>query len=272
MQQDRHFIRRVVDSISYSWCFSSWAARAWYLSGRVASVLGASRETVRDLTGRAGGLAIVRGYQFEIRCGSADIAILHPGHEQETDEWFQKRCEAHGREGVFVDVGAHSGSYSVINERGFERVIAVEPHPDNFKALLRNIELNNLNDRIEACQVAVGAQSILGRLFLATDDTHTLLPTKPAQDFIEVRQVTIDDLLSQCGIDSASVRVLKADIEGAEPDLIRGGRRLLTLGHPDLVLEANDEAAITTLSQMLSQYDYRLIRRLDGLNLLFQRN
>ncbi|MGH6628211.1 MAG: FkbM family methyltransferase, partial [Burkholderiales bacterium] len=66
--------------------------------------------------------------------------------------------------------------------------------------------------------------------------------------------------------------VLKADIEGAEPELIKGGSRLLTVGRPDLVLEANSEAAITTLSQMLSQYDYRLTRRLDDLNLLFQRN
>lgn len=272
MQTIERLLRRIADNMRYVRCFSSWTARAWYLSARAASLLGASSKTVQDLTGRAGGLVNVRGYRFDVRYNSADIAVLHPGHERETREWFQALFNARGRAGVFIDVGAHCGSYAICNESGFDRIIAVEPHPDNFQALTRNIELSRLSDRIQPHQVAVGATTGSGRLFLATDDMHTLLPTQRGVNSIVVRQLTIDDLLAQCGVAPDCVRVLKADIEGAESDLIRGGGGLLTRGHPDLVLEANGEAAVVTLVELLAPHHYRLTRRFDGLNLLFQRN
>ena len=51
---------------------------------------------------------------------------------------------------TFVDVGANIGSYSlrVANDnknKGVE-VVAIEAHPENFKALRRNIQINNFRN------------------------------------------------------------------------------------------------------------------------------
>ncbi|MHA1664402.1 MAG: FkbM family methyltransferase [Candidatus Njordarchaeales archaeon] len=50
---------------------------------------------------------------------------------------------------VFVDVGAHIGKYTVpvakiVGENGL--VIAVEPHPENYRTLVKNIRLNDLKN------------------------------------------------------------------------------------------------------------------------------
>jgi len=52
---------------------------------------------------------------------------------------------------VFIDIGAHIGRYTLeaakaVGEKG--KVIAIEPHPSNFKILNENIKLNNLNNVI----------------------------------------------------------------------------------------------------------------------------
>ena len=53
------------------------------------------------------------------------------------------------RGGVFLDVGAHVGKYTVMVSKivgSTGLVVAVEPHPENFRVLKRNIKLNNLKN------------------------------------------------------------------------------------------------------------------------------
>lgn len=47
---------------------------------------------------------------------------------------------------VFVDVGANVGFYSCLARSRGKRVISVEPHSMNIRALFRNIELNSWKD------------------------------------------------------------------------------------------------------------------------------
>ena len=66
-------------------------------------------------------------------------------YEQEIKKHFNLNV------GVFIDVGANIGKYSVIigkqlNKNG--RVISFEPMPGNFELLKKNIKLNNLKNVI----------------------------------------------------------------------------------------------------------------------------
>jgi FkbM family methyltransferase len=53
---------------------------------------------------------------------------------------------------TFVDVGANVGSYSLMVLKEYKdravKVIAIEAHPENYKALLRNIRCNNFENVI----------------------------------------------------------------------------------------------------------------------------
>jgi FkbM family methyltransferase len=51
---------------------------------------------------------------------------------------------------IFVDVGANVGSYTLSAAKEYEdkgvKIIAVEAHPDNYRALCRNIQINNFRN------------------------------------------------------------------------------------------------------------------------------
>src|SRR5438128_9459358 len=62
---------------------------------------------------------------------------------------------------TIVDVGAFIGLYTIalakrVGPSG--KVVAFEPDPDNFTALKAHVELNNVSDRVELIQAAVGTQ------------------------------------------------------------------------------------------------------------------
>jgi len=56
------------------------------------------------------------------------------------------------------DVGAHIGLFTlrVSKQAPNSKIIAIEPNPINFKFLVKNIFMNNLEDRVHALNVAVG--------------------------------------------------------------------------------------------------------------------
>ena len=51
---------------------------------------------------------------------------------------------------TFVDVGANVGSYTLSAAKEYKdkgvKIIAVEAHPDNYRALCRNIQINNFRN------------------------------------------------------------------------------------------------------------------------------
>ena len=69
-----------------------------------------------------------------------------PTYEYYLQHWFDydKRKE------FFLDIGANRGRYSIqaINIEGYKKVYAFEPLSYNLRYLTKNIELNNLNDKI----------------------------------------------------------------------------------------------------------------------------
>jgi len=76
--------------------------------------------------------------------------------EPETIEWIDSFAEGD----VFWDIGANVGIYSLYAaaRRGI-RVVAFEPAAGNYYLLNRNIELNGIDDRVEAYCIALSDES-----------------------------------------------------------------------------------------------------------------
>ena len=115
----------------------------------------------------------------------------------------------HLREGdLFVDVGAHCGTYSLWACDLGALAIAVEPSGEAVQRLRRNVVLNNA--RVEIHQVALGDEK--------ADDYLMLDAGKPVR-LKGSPTTTFDDLVG--GRVAAGVKI---DVEGAEL-LVLGGRR-----------------------------------------------
>lgn len=150
-----------------------------------------------------------------------------------------------------VDVGANIGIMSVLfatHVRQTGKVVAVEPIPATAHTLRTTIATLRLSNVIvaEACASdRPGAREIMIPLQGAPDISASfcVAPANSAR-FIpgRVAGTTVDALLAEHNI-SHRLALLKIDVEGAEPLVLRGAAALLSGTHLPLVLiEANTPA------------------------------
>jgi FkbM family methyltransferase len=167
---------------------------------------------------------------------------------------------------VFVDVGAHVGFFSVMASKlvGADGiVIAVEPSEDNLTYLERHRELNQC-DNIRIIPRVLAADADEHTFFINADNDggHALWdvgkhPQNPRSaavpDKRAVQTTTLDDVLAEAG--AALPKLIKLDVEGAEPAVIAGAQATLgDAGVPFVISEINEFA----LNQMgSSQMAYR---------------
>ncbi len=129
------------------------------------------------------------------------------------------------REGdIIVDVGAFIGLYTIalakrVGSKG--KVIAFEPEPKNFLELNEHIKLNNISDRVELIQMAVGEKH--GKVFfeLSRSCESRILGIQN-ENSTSVECVTLDEIFINKRLD-----ILKVDVEGYEEAVLKGAARLL---------------------------------------------
>jgi len=129
---------------------------------------------------------------------------------------------------IVVDIGANIGYYALleaklVGDTGF--VYAIEPVPDTFNMLTRNIEANHYRN-MSALNLACGDRSGQVEMY-ACHDHCNLSSMKPlpgmAASKITVEQVTIDDFR----IDKPRPRLIRMDVEGYECQVIQGMKKTL---------------------------------------------
>ena len=133
---------------------------------------------------------------------------------------------------VVLDCGANIGIFSAIAASKGCKVYALEPVPESRKVLEKVVELYP-ND-IVICDCAVA--DFTGDIFIT--NTPDLESNKIAKqndiDTIKTKCYTVDDFVRDNGIER--VDFIKADIEGAERDMLRGANQTLKKFQPVLSL------------------------------------
>jgi len=142
---------------------------------------------------------------------------------------------------VFIDMGAHSGYFTLLAARGVTssgKVLSVEPNPIVFEQLVKNVEASNLSNVIPE-QVACGDSKGQLVLYIHDDSNSSMSSLSHAnvQDAIcvEVECKTLDSLIEKHQLDR--VDLIKIDVEGAELCVLRGALKMLELCRPTVVLE-----------------------------------
>jgi FkbM family methyltransferase len=158
--------------------------------------------------------------------------------------------------GLFIDVGANVGTYTIWAAELGAEVIALEPAADTFALLCENIALNGY--QVTAMQAAAGDHCGTARFTAGQDATNSLDPGGP----VEARLVTVDSLIGD-----RRVTGMKIDVEGFEIDVLRGCARALADRRIGLIqLEWNEASrfAVGTdrrpVAGLLAGYGYQLCR------------
>jgi FkbM family methyltransferase len=124
------------------------------------------------------------------------------------------------RDKVVIDVGANiADSCIYFALRGANRVIGLEPFPKNYELAKRNIELNELSDKVTlllaGCSGRTGSTKVDPN---RTTTVSTQLESISASG-IDVPLMTIPDILNQNNIRPKG-NILKMDCEGCEYESI----------------------------------------------------
>lgn len=125
-------------------------------------------------------------------------------------------------EDTFGDVGANVGSYTILASGVIgARTIAFEPDPNTSRKFMKNIVLNDMVDRVQLKQYAVGPTS--GTIkFTIGKDTMNQVANDDSENVQTVDMVTMDE-----GFGSNVPIMIKLDVEGFEEEAIVGACGLL---------------------------------------------
>lgn len=173
---------------------------------------------------------------------------------------------------VFIDVGAHHGTYTlraarVVVDSGL--VVAVEPNPASVERLKKNVTLNGLRN-VRVIEAACGDQSTSRMLFVASDrntgmasfSLRTSERSGPAggSASIEVNVERLDDLVGT--LSGRRIAAIKVDTEGAETMVLRGAVNTIREHSPVIVVEEIESqltalgSSVQELEALLTSYGY----------------
>lgn len=165
------------------------------------------------------------------RCALADaseLEVLRNVFVEEEYKLTKYTLTDHPCVSTVVDLGSHVG-VSVLWFRGMyphAEIVAVEPHPDTFRRLQRNV--GHL-DRVHLVNAAVGGSNERRMLFSSSASWAASLHRQPEltrSDEVTCRR--LDDLLEELGV--GSVDLLKLDIEGSEGEVLSAFSGLARVG------------------------------------------
>jgi FkbM family methyltransferase len=179
--------------------------------------------------------------------------------------------------GVFVDVGAHIGIYTLAMARTAGpsgSVHSFEPNPASFERLSHHVFLNGLAN-VCLNQVAVGSAEGRAKLNAPTKENSgaasllsTNMPARFAARPIEVQVTSLDAYCSRHLFDR--VDLIKIDCQGYEVQVLEGGWDVLQTFRPRLLLEYDVDwllaagASGTQLCSMVKRARYDCFQRRHG--------
>jgi len=158
-----------------------------------------------------------------------------------------QQCPPKGQ-GTVVDIGANNGviSIGILYTGEMERAIAIEPEPQNFSLLQRNVDQNGLEKRFICLPYALSDKHGQVVLELSGSDfgDHRVRPTSQVRDspelfhestrsVIGVQSEQLDRLLVDLPEDfTRTIAVIWADVQGYEGHVFAGAKELLSRGIP----------------------------------------
>jgi FkbM family methyltransferase len=197
---------------------------------------------IRRTGSTMGQTTVLTAHGFRFTCDLADWIgqyVFVTGNYEEPTAALMRHLVNPGD--VVVDVGANIGFFTLLLSRlvGPDgRVIAFEPMPHALERLRAHLALNHC-DNVTLRECAVGSTSGTARLYLGPRHHSSIASLQPREGAasVDVDSSTLDEALQ----DVATVKCVKIDAEGWEPEVLAGAGRLLGgEAPPFLIAEVSD--------------------------------
>jgi len=169
------------------------------------------------------------------------------------DKIYTKHHEIHAFE-VVLDIGAHVGIFSILAASKLAFVIAVEPHPENYKWLCDN-KRDKFLGNIHAFQCAASDNCYQETLSIGHNTVSHSTVAENKHESIVVDAMTIDEIVYQSYV--SRVDFIKMNCEGAELKALHGAIGTMERFSPDIVISTGHYAdEIYQLGTFLEAHGY----------------
>lgn len=163
------------------------------------------------------------------------------------------------KEGLFVDVGANIGLFSVAYAGRFPAVVAVEANPQTHAVLRANMGLRRIENVTTACEAASDGHRqdniyvpTNGNLGWATlNQKHHDIPV----DATEITCRPLDAIVAEHG-GGRRVSLIKIDVEGHELSVLKGASEILRRDRPVILFEVLDAKQGRACAELLEDLGY----------------
>ena len=156
-------------------------------------------------------------------------------------EWCKQFCS---KDSIFLDIGAHTGSYAITLAPFASKVLAFEPQRQTYYALCGGVALSGARNVI-CYEYGLGNESQVGTktLHIVSNDGGGSTVWAPPADKVlgteDIQVKTLDSLNIQ-----ERISFIKMDVEENELCVLQGGMETIVRAkYPKILFESNNENA-----------------------------
>ena len=186
--------------------------------------------------------------------------IDHGLFEKHLIEWSRQFCS---KDKNMLDIGAHSGTYTINLAENCNNVYAFEPQKMTFYSLCGSVVLSNIRNAT-CINIGLGSEEQVGKQILnivSVDGGGSSLHAKTG--ILETEEIEIRTLDS-FNIDN--IGFIKIDIEDNEFQALKGAKNtIIKSNYPKILFEMNREN--TELLDYLKSLNYNIINIIDYKNM-----
>lgn len=200
--------------------------------------------------------------QFISRKGTLDFQFANYAYEWSVKSFILNR---HKDFDVFMDIGSNVGTYAVLLGNLGMKVYAFEPIIENFRAIMVNIHLNNLEDKVQAFNFGLGAKNrevdfIYNPVNTGASHISHTGENNGIHETVKIK--SLDSLYQNFNLNKNDKILLKVDVEGMEPNVFHGARNFLEYFPNLLIVFESKHSGLENIRKILddiAEFEYMTI-------------
>ncbi len=196
---------------------------------------------------------------FLSRKGTIDFQFANHAYEWNVKQFILDHYKDYN---VFFDVGSNIGTYAILMAKAGMKVIAFEPINENYKAIIINTHLNNLENEISIFNFGLGKNN------QTADFTYNPVNTGASHYSHSVngkgikttsKIKSLDTIYKDLGLNKTDKILMKVDVEGMEAEVFEGASEFLGF-FPNLFLIFESKLSgldkVRTVLSKIGEFEY----------------
>lgn len=184
--------------------------------------------------------------------------VQHGLFENSLIDWCKQYCN---KNSLFLDIGAHTGSYAISLARYAKRVYAFEPQKMTYYALCGGVALSCIHN-IECCNYGLGDEYQVGSLplyIVSNDGGGSTVQSPDNKNKIMATEIIEIKTLDSMNI-TEPISFIKMDVEENELSVLKGGRETLLRNNlPHILFEQNNQTSTEVQDYLREEFGYNIV-------------